>query len=36
MKGLVTWVMADADRKKEGASASFIRFMSERYLCTKG
>jgi hypothetical protein len=36
MKEFVTWVMADAARQKEGASASFIRFMSERYPCNKG
>jgi hypothetical protein len=33
MKTFVKWVMADADRKKEGASAGFIRFMSEQYPC---
>src|SRR3974390_1828810 len=36
MKQFVTWVMADAARQKEGASAGFIRFMSERYPCNKG
>jgi len=36
MKQFVTWVMADTARKEEGASASFIRFMSERYPCNKG
>jgi hypothetical protein len=36
MKEFVTWVMADAARKNEGASAGFIRFMSERYPCNKG
>ena len=36
MKEFVTWVMADAARQKEGASAGFIRFMSERYPCNKG
>jgi hypothetical protein len=36
MKQFVTWVMADAVRKKEGASAGFIRFMSEQYPCSKG
>jgi hypothetical protein len=36
MKEFVTWVMADAARKKEGASAGLIRFMSERYSCKKG
>jgi hypothetical protein len=35
MKAFVMWVMADADRKKEGASAGFIHFMSERYPCNK-
>src|SRR5215471_7507258 len=36
MKEFVTWVMADAARQKEGGSAGFIRFMSERYPCNKG
>ena len=36
MKEFVTWVMADAARRIEGASAGFIRFMSERYPCNKG
>jgi hypothetical protein len=36
MKEFVTWVKADATRQKEGASAGFIRFMSERYPCNKG
>jgi hypothetical protein len=36
MKEFVTWVMADAARQKEGASAGFIRFMSGRYPCNKG
>jgi hypothetical protein len=36
MKEFVTWVMADASRQKEGASAGFTRFMSERYPCNKG
>ena len=36
MKEFVTWVRADAARQKEGASAGFIRFMSERYPCNKG
>src|SRR5262245_12132737 len=36
MKQFVTWVMADAARKKEVASAGFIRFMSEQYPCNKG
>ena len=36
MKQFVTWVMADTARKEEAASASFIRFMSERYPCNKG
>ena len=36
MKQFVTWVMADTARKEEGASAVFIRFMSERYPCNKG
>jgi len=36
MKQFVTWVMADTARKEEGASAGFIRFMSERYPCNKG
>ena len=35
MKQFVTWVMADT-RKAEGASAGFIRFMSERYPSNKG
>jgi hypothetical protein len=33
MKEFVTWVMADAARQKEGASAGFIRFMAERTKC---
>ena len=33
MKEFFTWVRADATRQKEGASAGFIRFMSERYPC---
>jgi hypothetical protein len=36
MREFVAWVMADAARKNEGASAGFIRFMSERYPCNKG
>jgi hypothetical protein len=36
MKEFVTWVMADAARRMESASAGFIRFMSERYPCNKG
>ena len=36
MKQFVTWVMADAARKKEGASEGFIRFMSDQYSCNKG
>jgi hypothetical protein len=36
MKQFVTWVMADATRKKEGASEGFIRFMSDQYPCNKG
>ena len=36
MKEFVTWVTADAARKKEGASAGFIRFISEQYPCSKG
>lgn len=36
MKEFATWVMADAARKKKGASAGFIRFMSEQYPCNKG
>jgi hypothetical protein len=36
MKQFVTWVMADTARKEEGASAGFIRFMSEQYPCNKG
>jgi hypothetical protein len=36
MKEFVTWVMADAARKKEDASAGLIRFMSEQYPCNKG
>ena len=36
MREFVTWVLADAARQKEGASAGFIRFMSERYPCNKG
>ena len=36
MKEFVAWVMADPTRQKEGASAGFIRFMSERYPCNKG
>lgn len=36
MKGFVTWVMADAARKKESASTGFIRFMSEQYPCNNG
>jgi hypothetical protein len=36
MKEFVTWVMADAARKQEGASASFIRFMSQQYPCNNG
>jgi hypothetical protein len=35
MKAFVNWVMADAARKKDGASAGFIRFMSEQYPCNK-
>jgi hypothetical protein len=35
MKEFVTWVMADAARQKEVASASFIGFMSESYSCNK-
>jgi hypothetical protein len=35
MKAFVNWVMADAARKQEGASAGFIRFMSEKYPCNK-
>jgi hypothetical protein len=33
---LVSWVMTDTARKEEGASAGFIRFMSEQYPCNKG
>jgi Rap1a immunity proteins len=33
MKQFVSWVMADAARKEEGASAGFVRFMSEQYPC---
>jgi hypothetical protein len=33
MKQFTNWVMADAGRKNEGASAGFIRFMSERFPC---
>jgi Ssp1 endopeptidase immunity protein Rap1a len=36
MREFVTWVMADASRKKEGASTGFIHFMSEQYPCNKG
>jgi hypothetical protein len=36
MKQFVSWVMADSARKEEGASAGFIRFMSERYSCKNG
>jgi Rap1a immunity proteins len=36
MKEFVTWVTADATRKKEDASAGLIRFMSERYSCNRG
>ena len=36
MKQFVSWVMADAARKEEGASAGFVRFMSEQYPCNKG
>ena len=36
MKQFVTWVMADATRKKEDASAGLIRFMSDRYSCKQG
>jgi Ssp1 endopeptidase immunity protein Rap1a len=36
MKQFATWVMADTARKEEGASAGFIRFMSEHYPCNKG
>jgi len=36
MKQFVNWVMADAARKEEGASAGFVRFMSEQYPCNKG
>jgi hypothetical protein len=35
MAEFVTWVKADTARQKEGASAGFIRFMSERYPCNK-
>jgi hypothetical protein len=35
MKEFVTWVMADAARKTEVASAGFIRFMSEKYPCNR-